>query len=258
MRSVRARLRHSISSWPVYDALKSCYHMAGLGDRGDALAMLKLWYSPFVSRGCLVFDIGANRGDHTSAFLSLGARVISVEPNSRCCAALRSRFFLRRARVEHCAIGSEPGQADLRIGDNDTLSSLSEDWMDRRTAKGRFGADHESRRETVRVRTFDELVAEHGNPDFVKIDVEGCEYEVFLGMSQRPAALCFEFNSEAIDIARSCVFRLADLGIDTFCLRMGRGDGDRPQDWMTRDQLLDALHRFETESCPIFGDVFAQ
>src|SRR6266436_503898 len=42
------------------------------------------FYGRFVKRGDLAFDIGANTGAKTAAFLSLGARVVAVEPNGQC------------------------------------------------------------------------------------------------------------------------------------------------------------------------------
>jgi 16S rRNA A1518/A1519 N6-dimethyltransferase RsmA/KsgA/DIM1 with predicted DNA glycosylase/AP lyase activity len=42
---------------------------------------LREFYRPFIPKGSLVFDIGANVGEYTQAFLDLGARVVAVEPN---------------------------------------------------------------------------------------------------------------------------------------------------------------------------------
>lgn len=37
--------------------------------------------APFVGRGDLAFDVGANNGLYTETLLELGAEVIAVEPN---------------------------------------------------------------------------------------------------------------------------------------------------------------------------------
>ena len=40
----------------------------------------------------LVFDVGANTGEDTAAFLARGLRVVAVEANPKLCADMRARF----------------------------------------------------------------------------------------------------------------------------------------------------------------------
>src|SRR5262245_48030625 len=50
------------------------------------------FYPQWVKPGDLVFDIGANIGNRTRVFASMGARVIAVEPLPQCYWALRWMF----------------------------------------------------------------------------------------------------------------------------------------------------------------------
>ena len=45
---------------------------------------LKSFYSTLIGLNGLVFDIGANVGTRVNVFLSLGLRVVAVEPQRKC------------------------------------------------------------------------------------------------------------------------------------------------------------------------------
>jgi FkbM family methyltransferase len=158
----------------------------------------------FVPKGSLVFDVGANRGDVTSVLLDLGARVVAVEPNPEMVALIRRRYGVT---VEVAAAGRQSGEAVLHLGSDPGHSSLSDEWQT--THPERFDEDRTLR---VRVVTLDELIERHGQPAFVKIDVEGFEAEVLGGLSQLVPALSFEFQCVLPEVARSCLERLDDLG----------------------------------------------
>ena len=49
-------------------------------------------FSRFIQPGDLVLDIGANVGKLTAVFMSLGARVVAVEPQPACVTTLKRRF----------------------------------------------------------------------------------------------------------------------------------------------------------------------
>ena len=69
-----------------------------------------------------------------------------------------------------------------------TLASLAPGFADRMAAAPGFEHVRWDAAETVPVTTLDALIAEHGPPRFVKIDVEGHEAEVLRGLS-RPGAV---------------------------------------------------------------------
>ena len=50
------------------------------------------FYSQFIKKGNLCFDIGANVGNRAEVFLEIGAKVIAVEPQSKCVKVLNEKF----------------------------------------------------------------------------------------------------------------------------------------------------------------------
>src|SRR5690606_14132003 len=83
----------------------------------------------------------------------------------------------------------------------------------------------------VRAVTLDSLIAAHGVPEFIKIDVEGFEDRVLAGLSRAVPALSFEFTTINRDVACRCLDRLTRLGTYRFDVALGEtqhltfGDG---------------------------------
>jgi len=66
------------------------------------------FYARFIKRGSLVFDIGANIGDYSRCFLSLGARVVAVEPLPSTVEILQKTLRpKKRVHIVSAAVGAD-------------------------------------------------------------------------------------------------------------------------------------------------------
>ena len=61
------------------------------GNEQREIRQRKEFYSYFINAGDVVFDIGANIGNRTQIFSELGARVVAVEPQSKCVTILKKK-----------------------------------------------------------------------------------------------------------------------------------------------------------------------
>ena len=179
---------------------------------------LSRFYAQFMGPGDLCFDIGAHVGNRVSAWTGLGAKVVAVEPAAHLMVWLR-RFYGRSPRVAlvQTAVGAARGAATLRQDPrNPTVSSLSESWITAVSREPSFGGVRWRVAETVEVTTLDALIAQYGVPNLCKLDIEGYEAEALRGLSRPLPVVSFEYIPAALDVARNCLARLAELGAYEF------------------------------------------
>jgi len=185
-------------------------------------------FADLIRPGDLVFDVGANIGEFTAAFRDCGARVVAVEPQPRLAAHLRRRYRSDAdVTVVATALSDHDGEATLYCTTADALATLEET----RATGGAVGAGAELEwTGSIRVplRTLDGLVAEHGRPVLVKIDVEGHEAAVVRGLGTCRPSVFFEVNRESFD---EVLDLLTERGYREFLLRVGERrcwDSPRP------------------------------
>jgi FkbM family methyltransferase len=226
----------------------------GNRQRRDAMERL---YRPFVKPGDLVFDVGAHVGDRVAAFRRLNARVVAVEPQP----ALRRTLKLLHGRdravvIEAVALGRTEGSVELKLNlDNPTVSTASPNFI--RAAAGAPGWEGQAwtRTITVPMVTLDALIARHGTPAFIKIDVEGFEAEVLAGLSRKVAALSFEFTTIQREVATAAIDRCAALGYASFNAALGESQTLAHETWLNASHITQWLAALPDAANS--GDVYA-
>ena len=180
-------------------------------------------YGQFIRSGDLVFDIGAHVGDRIRAFRRLGARVVAVEPQPALHRALRTLFGRDEAvTLVPSAVGRTAGTATMLINvDNPTISTLSTDCIAASRGSAGWEGQAWARSLEVPVTTLDALIAEHGVPSFIKLDIEGFEAEALAGLSQRVAVLSFEVTTIQRAVGLAAIERCAVLGYTRFAAALG-------------------------------------
>ena len=229
------------------------YHAIPLRQR-----RMRRFYVAFVGAGDLVFDIGAHAGNRTRTLLSLGCRVVAVEPQPDFARLLRSMLG-RRAEVDivERAAGDTAGRAELAISERTpTVTTIDPAWRDARAEEPDFGGVRWNRRIEVETTTLDLLIARYGAPAFVKIDVEGSEPAVLRGLSRAVPALSFEYLPRALEHARACVERLSALARYEFNWSPGESYRLAEVSWMAADELAARLK--EPLAQRRAGDVYAR
>lgn len=209
------------------------------------------FYRQFVKSGDLVFDIGANIGNRTEPLLTLGAKVVAVEPQPMCINTLTSRFGKNpNFTLLPVGAGAEPGTATLHLATNHVTSSMSEEFI----STMHFAGSEWSEEVQVDVTTLDSIIDRFGLPAFCKIDVEGFEVPVLQGLSRAIPAISLEYTPDLAETSARCLEMVAALGDYEFAYSEGESMEWSSHGWM---KPAAALELARAAALP-FGDFYAR
>lgn len=200
----------------------------------------------------LCFDIGANIGEKSEALINLDHRVISFEPNDDLIGELYARCSASNS-WELCpvALGSIPKISSLYIRNYFRQASLIEEW----------GTGEIVKKKNIPVFTLDLVIEYFGKPDFVKIDVEGFEFEVLSGLSESIDLMAIEFHLDAkgIKATNKCIGIIEKLGDYEVNIIDGQSLNFLKDNWISLKEFKEIFpeqisHRYDMKES--YGDIY--
>lgn len=216
------------------------------------------FYRSLIAPSDLVFDVGANMGNRSKIFRAIGARVIAFEPQSYCARFLAAAFSGdRNYTLVQSALSDAEGEMTMHLSEAHVLSTLDTEWMNRMNKGGRF-ANQWDKTEQVRVTTLDKSIERFGIPAFIKIDVEGHEFNVVKGLSHPIRLLSMEFASESLDSIYMCIDHLDSLARYQYRLSFGESMQFEDADWTDGTSIKERLRSGKEMDPLVWGDIYAQ
>jgi FkbM family methyltransferase len=177
----------------------------------------------------LVFDIGFNFGNFTRALLrkSPQCKIIGIDANHVFGHVEVDGDFQFLPR----AVCNRPSNSTINLAvdiHNLGVSTISRKFAtESRFIKGSptlSTLEKDNHMATINYQSFqavktirvDDLIAEFGNPDLIKLDIEGAELDALMSLSSKAGKICFEFNEEFVDDVIMSIEHLQELGYSQF------------------------------------------
>ena len=207
-----------------------------------------------LNSGDLFFDIGAHLGDKSKQFLDKNLKAIMVEPLPQCVDQLKLKFKEKtNIEILQKAVGKTTGNMILEINTKmPTTSTMAKHWK-----SGRFSNEKWDQKITVEMTTLDHLIKIYGEPNYIKIDVEGFELDVLLGLSKKVGIISFEFTSEFLDQSINCLNHLEKIGYKKYNFSIG----ERRKffsEWSNIDDLMRQLKSEIQKDKLLWGDIYCK
>jgi FkbM family methyltransferase len=161
----------------------------------------------------LAYDVGVFDGADTAHYLKLGYRVVGIEASPDLCKKLEDRFAKEIARGWYVLL-------NVAIGETD--GGVMPFWLSENPQWNSFdyaAATREGKAATqiaVPTRTIASIIREHGQPDFLKVDIEGADLICLRGIGEYcPQYVSFEASKDGCD---EMLLDLAGRGYTNFSL----------------------------------------
>jgi len=179
----KTAVKSSLGFWYVGDVLDMTDISYGILNNGvvekkETDLVIKILNKLIKNKNICFYDIGANTGYYgvMAGYLGKGKiKCYSFEPIKEYCDCLQESINLNHleniVKVFNIALANKNGEEDLYLSGSG--SSLNKDFSRKINLPKR----------TVEIRKLDDIIQEKNleKPDFIKIDVEGYEYNVLLG-----------------------------------------------------------------------------
>lgn len=169
----------------------------------------------------LIFDIGYCHGKFTAACFNKypEVKVIAVEANPSLCNKLSTdKFILLNNLVsdtnnEEIDFYVEPRQSGISTA---SINFIKNSRFTKGSKNVSPNSAHWNAPIKIKSITIDEMIKKYGVPDLIKIDVEGYEYNVIRGVTNKAKDICFEWHEEDYQSLIDIVNYLKNINYNQF------------------------------------------
>jgi len=207
----------------------------------------------------IIFDIGCCHGHWIAANYTTIDNFIGVEANKASYHTAKERFADdTNIEILHYLVAAYDFEMiPFYVAQNSAgESSTASEWWVKNSRH--IETEHWNNPIKVFSITLDNLISRYGEPGLIKIDVEGYEYEVLKGLTQKVPMLCFEYAEEQKDEIVKSINYLLQLGYTGFNIQHGDQFNYRPSEWMTRKHLFNSVNELETFRKQRWGMLWAK
>jgi hypothetical protein len=134
--------------------------------------------------------------------------------------------------------------------ENRAVSSMRQHWTDDAVTKV-----------MVPVTSLDRSIERFGAPSYCKIDVEGWEFEVLRGLTQRIPLVSIEYHltDREVEVVRQCLERLQEFGDLRINITTAEVLAFTQPEWLSAEQFLRIFpSKFLGDFQYRYGDIFVR
>ncbi len=206
----------------------------------------------------LVFDVGANIGSKSSIFSQLATKVVAFEPSLKLFTYLKKRFKYSNVLLVNSALGAEVSELEFfEIPNNEAYNSLSKKHIESTVVQRKVANVETIKKTIVKVDTLNNFIEKYGAPNYIKIDVEGYEFEVIQGLKMSIPLISFEsnlpeFQNESIKI----INHLVEISENSYRFNFTADNTFLKEDFVGREDAKNFLLTTQLRYVEVYAKLF--